>query len=279
MTDVTIEKPDLPAPPLRGVSILAWFMMVAGALTEFPLLKTLPALPSHAEWREGIFLGICIATAVLVFGYGLQTRVPWAWEGTINLAWLLILGGLLLPLAMIDAHEITSTIAGGAILGGLVIGAGLGVITVLAQPNVRRAFEWSGLSGLRAPSIWIRLIAMGDVSASLFEISNLLRSRPRLVFGFAMTGVPLIMYRVALAGLFVYVGQGLYRLNSSVRRLAIGFSIYMVAEILVWSIVTPTPQGGFSFMRAAGCLIGAALSGLIVWYLAGQRQFFSNQPC
>lgn len=174
-------------------------------------------------------------------------------------------GAVLLPLAMVDAHDgRLSTIVGGAIPGGVAVAAGLGVITPLAQSRVRRAFEWAGPSGLQVPSIWMRLIAMADLIASPFEISAMLSSRSRLVFGLAITAAPLSLYRVALAGLLMYVGRGLYRMNSSVRRLAIGCSVYSTAENLVWSIVTPTPHGGFSFMRAAGCLIGTALSGLIV---------------
>jgi hypothetical protein len=92
-------------------------MMVAGGLAEFPLLRALLA------GREDAFLGVWVATAVLVFGYGLRTRLPWAWEGTIDLAGLAALAGVLIPLVLIDGRANRITIAGGVILGGCRFGS------------------------------------------------------------------------------------------------------------------------------------------------------------
>jgi hypothetical protein len=103
-----------------------------------------------------------------------------------------------------------------------------------------------------------------------FEISDVLSAKPRLVFGIAMTGAPLILYRVALAGLLVYLGRGLYRLNGAARKLATAYCVYSTAENIVWSVITPTPHGGFSVLRAIGSSIAAALNGLIAWYLIRQ---------
>jgi hypothetical protein len=156
------------------------------------------------------------------------------------------------------------------------LSAGLGIIILLARPFVRGAFVWTSSCGSRVPTIWIRLIAMADFAAAPFEIAAMLSSKPQPLFGFAITGVPLILYRVGFAVFLVYVGRGLYRLAYSARSLAIACCVYSVAENVVWSLVTPTPHGGFSLMRAAGCTTGAALSGLIVWYLNSQRQLFAN---
>ncbi len=112
MPAITKETDNRPSLPLRSVSILAWCMMVAGALAEVPTLRNLPAVASHAASAEDTFLAICVVTAVMVLGYGLRSRRPWAWEGTINLAGILVLVGGLIPLAMIDARKDVPTIVG-----------------------------------------------------------------------------------------------------------------------------------------------------------------------
>jgi len=107
----------------------------------------------------------------------------------------------------------------------------------------------------------------------LLEIAGSLEAR---FFGYPLSPMGRTTYYALLASVAIFVALGLYRMKDSARRWAICFLVLTFLDSVAWSIATPTPHGGFSWMRAAtisGCLVMDALA---IWYLITRRGRFYN---
>ena len=276
-----------PGPPnLPTLTFIAWLMIVVGLLSGFLFLIALVVPPAHrhfgsaeAESSKRLVLVFCTYAAMVTvaFGHGLRKRLAWAWDGTVSLAGTTASVAAALPFGMIHGNSTkASTVIGGAVLAVLVGFPALAVLIYLARSIVRERFTTpTSLRGAE-PTVWIRLIAIGNLIGSGCYICDLLNPTPVPVFGLALRGVPLYLYLLANTGVLIYCGHGLYRLRESARRVEIGYSIFSAGQLLVWGVLTPTPYGGISYSRAYILLICTALSALTVWYLVTRRWMFES---
>lgn len=101
---------------------------------------------------------------------------------------------------------------------------------------------------------------------------------PYVAFGWSA-----LAYAVLMAGLRLYLGVGLWRLQEQACRIAIGYAIYMIfssVPILFSSVssameVSPN-QGGYLFVFVLVLALGPLLHSAFLWFLITRKAAFGK---
>jgi hypothetical protein len=161
-------------------------------------------------------------------------------------------------------------------MGAILAIPALLLLRYLLRQNVRRAFDPETISAHPVPTVWIRLIAIGNLIGSGIGLMELFNPTQNPLFGVINNAIALFMYHVFTTLVMTYTGLRLYRLNESARRVAIAFSILSQVQYLMWSFLGPAPTGRFTPVRACIAFFATALWVAQIWYLHTRRHLFSE---
>jgi len=239
------------------------------ALALLAVMVSKASTPEPPHLKTVLFASMAGCGLIIGFGQALRKQKAWAWDTTMVLFAMAALLAGIPPFWMID---------GGRHGAALIVVFGCSAATLAVIAYAMRAFASAPVRAayLQASEIpaALRVIAAlqwASAAAYLVAIPGSLQTR---VFGYPVAGVSRTLYYVILGGVSAFFAFGLYRMKEVARRWAIWFLLLTFADSVAWSIATPTPHGGFSWMRAATLTMCLVMDSIIIWYLVTRRGCF-----
>ena len=248
---------------LRVISIVLWTITGLMALSAVIL-----AMTDGLRGERKIVL-LCVAGLFGAFAWGMNKRRPWAWEGVVTVALVLV---CISPLMFASASSASNPGPVYAIVG-LCVGCVTLAGSYLILPRVRAAFPRASTE----KHVWLRLIAAQFVLSALLYLVRL-SGDSETVFGFRITGVWFRLYTGAWGSLSLLVGINLYRKLEWARRWAIGIIGFGIAQSVFWAANEPVLRSQSSIARMVAATLMSLLGIAGAAYLQIHRKAFISAP-
>lgn len=107
---------------------------------------------------------------------------------------------------------------------------------LFSRPHVKAQFPEPTPCSPRPASITLIAVGLmvGAVVLMVMSLMSLVGSWPTVLFGMLVTGWPAALVNMAMAVLSLVLGIGLWRLNETARKVAIGYFVCSILNLVLW---------------------------------------------